>query len=165
MRRCSRPTRSCRASTRSSRPRRRRSSRATRSSRPSTTSSIIAILELSRTQQRPHQPARAVCRWPIVILGPDLRIRRFTPLAEKMLNLIPADLGRPIRDVKLGLPIARSGHLAHRRDRDAQRQGARGPGRSGSLAPPSDSTLPDAGEPDRRRGHDGRGYRHPQAGA
>ena len=41
----------------------------------------------------------------IVILGPDLRIRRFTPVAEKMFNLIPADLGRPIRDVKLALHI------------------------------------------------------------
>jgi two-component system CheB/CheR fusion protein len=36
----------------------------------------------------------------IVIVSSDLRIRRFTPMAEKMLNLIPADVGRPITQVK-----------------------------------------------------------------
>lgn len=42
---------------------------------------------------------------PIVILGPDLRIRRFTPSAEKILNLIPADVGRPLGDIRLKLAI------------------------------------------------------------
>jgi len=37
----------------------------------------------------------------IVMLGPDLRIRRFTPMAEKLFNLIPTDIGRPISQVKL----------------------------------------------------------------
>jgi two-component system, chemotaxis family, CheB/CheR fusion protein len=37
----------------------------------------------------------------IVMLGPDLRIRRFNPVAQEMLNLIPADRGRPIGDLKL----------------------------------------------------------------
>ncbi|MCU1258605.1 MAG: Chemotaxis protein methyltransferase CheR [Bryobacterales bacterium] len=37
---------------------------------------------------------------PIVMLGSDLRVRRFTPLAEKAFNLIPADVGRPILDIK-----------------------------------------------------------------
>ena len=32
----------------------------------------------------------------IVMLGPDLRIRRFNPTAQEMLNLIPGDAGRPI---------------------------------------------------------------------
>jgi two-component system, chemotaxis family, CheB/CheR fusion protein len=40
---------------------------------------------------------------PIVILGPDLRIRRFTPAAEKLLNFVPADIGRSIGDIKLSL--------------------------------------------------------------
>jgi len=40
---------------------------------------------------------------PIVILGADLRIRRFTPAAEKLFNLIPGDIGRPVGDVKLNL--------------------------------------------------------------
>jgi two-component system CheB/CheR fusion protein len=37
---------------------------------------------------------------PIVIVSSDLRIRRFTPAAEKLLNLIPADVGRPIGHIK-----------------------------------------------------------------
>ncbi len=37
---------------------------------------------------------------PILMLGNDLRVRRFTPLAEKLLNLIPSDVGRPIGDIK-----------------------------------------------------------------
>jgi two-component system, chemotaxis family, CheB/CheR fusion protein len=35
----------------------------------------------------------------IVIVGGDLRIRRFTPMAEKILNLIPADLDRSIAHI------------------------------------------------------------------
>src|SRR5262249_24603032 len=35
----------------------------------------------------------------------DLRIRRFTPLAEKTFNLIPSDVGRPISDIKPGLQV------------------------------------------------------------
>jgi two-component system CheB/CheR fusion protein len=42
---------------------------------------------------------------PIVMLGRDLRIRRFTPAAEKVLNLIPSDVGRPIGDIKMNLSI------------------------------------------------------------
>ena len=41
----------------------------------------------------------------IVMLGPDLRIRRFTPMAEKVLNLIPADVGRPLADLKITLSV------------------------------------------------------------
>lgn len=37
---------------------------------------------------------------PIVMVGNDLRIRRFTPQAEKVLNLLPTDLGRPIGDFR-----------------------------------------------------------------
>src|SRR5881409_2366993 len=38
---------------------------------------------------------------PIVMLGSDGRIRRFTPMAGEMLSLIPADVGRPIGDIRL----------------------------------------------------------------
>ena len=41
----------------------------------------------------------------IVMLGPDLRIRRFNPAAQEMLNLIPADLGRPIGDIRLKVEV------------------------------------------------------------
>ena len=39
----------------------------------------------------------------IVMLGPDLRIRRFTPAAEKLFNLIPGDVGRALSDIKLNI--------------------------------------------------------------
>lgn len=37
---------------------------------------------------------------PIVIVNADLKIRRVTPAAERMLNLIPSDVGRPIGHIK-----------------------------------------------------------------
>jgi len=42
---------------------------------------------------------------PIVMLGNDLRIRRFTPQAEKVLNLLPTDVGRPLGDFKSKIDI------------------------------------------------------------
>ena len=41
---------------------------------------------------------------PIVIVGRDLRIRRFSPQAEKTLNLIVGDVGRPIGNIKPNFP-------------------------------------------------------------
>jgi two-component system, chemotaxis family, CheB/CheR fusion protein len=41
----------------------------------------------------------------IVILGQDLRLRRFTPMAEKIFDLVPGDVDRPIGDIKLKLGI------------------------------------------------------------
>src|SRR5438093_3570 len=42
---------------------------------------------------------------PIVILGADRRIRRFTPSAAKLLNLIAADAGRPIGQIRSNLDL------------------------------------------------------------
>lgn len=42
---------------------------------------------------------------PIVIVGPDRHIRRFTPRAEKLLNLILTDVGRPISDIRPNIDI------------------------------------------------------------
>jgi two-component system CheB/CheR fusion protein len=42
---------------------------------------------------------------PVLFLGRDLRIRRFTPQAEKVLNLIATDLGRSIGDLKLKIDV------------------------------------------------------------
>jgi two-component system CheB/CheR fusion protein len=44
---------------------------------------------------------------PIVMLGADLRIRQFTPQAEKLLNLIGSDLGRPLSNIKPNVEIPR----------------------------------------------------------
>ncbi|MGH8059818.1 MAG: CheR family methyltransferase, partial [Candidatus Entotheonellia bacterium] len=42
---------------------------------------------------------------PIIMLGNDLRIRRFTPVAEKLLNVISTDIGRPIGHLQLNVSI------------------------------------------------------------
>jgi len=44
---------------------------------------------------------------PIVFVSPDLRIRRFSNVAEQLLNLIPGDVGRPITDIKMKLEVPR----------------------------------------------------------
>ena len=43
---------------------------------------------------------------PILMLSGDLRIRRFTPLAEEAFNLIASDIGRPFSDIQthIGVP-------------------------------------------------------------
>ena len=41
----------------------------------------------------------------IVMVSRELRIRRFTPLAERLFNLIPTDIGRPISDIKPNLEV------------------------------------------------------------
>jgi len=48
---------------------------------------------------------------PIVMVSRDLRIRRLTPLAEKVFNLIPTDVGRPISDIKPNLSLENLGQL------------------------------------------------------
>jgi two-component system CheB/CheR fusion protein len=47
----------------------------------------------------------------IVIVGADLRIRRFTPMAEKVLNLIPADIDRSIAHINPNIQGASLEHL------------------------------------------------------
>ena len=42
---------------------------------------------------------------PVIMLGSDLRIRRFTPLAEKVLNLSATDIGRSILHLRLGIHV------------------------------------------------------------
>lgn len=42
---------------------------------------------------------------PILMLTNDLRIRRFTPMAQRLFNFIPADAGRPLSDIRANLNI------------------------------------------------------------
>jgi len=42
---------------------------------------------------------------PIIMLGNDLRIRRYTSMAERILNIIPSDVGRPIGDIRLKIDV------------------------------------------------------------
>ena len=50
---------------------------------------------------------------PIVMLGNDLRIRRFTPAAEKIMSVIPSDIGRPISDMNLKIELPNLAELLH----------------------------------------------------
>ena len=43
---------------------------------------------------------------PVIMMGTDLVIRRITPQAEKVLNVISSDIGRPISKIKLNIDIA-----------------------------------------------------------
>jgi two-component system CheB/CheR fusion protein len=42
----------------------------------------------------------------IVMVGEDLKVRRFTPAAEKLLNLIPGDVGRPIGHIRPNVELS-----------------------------------------------------------
>jgi two-component system CheB/CheR fusion protein len=48
---------------------------------------------------------------PILMLGSDLRIRRFTPQAERLFSLIPGDVGRSIGDIKPRIKLPDLEHL------------------------------------------------------
>src|SRR5207237_9777282 len=41
----------------------------------------------------------------MVMLGGDLRTRRVTPPAEKLLGLIPTDIGRPITNIRPNIDV------------------------------------------------------------
>ncbi|MEO8352560.1 MAG: PAS domain-containing protein, partial [Chthoniobacteraceae bacterium] len=42
---------------------------------------------------------------PVIMLGRDLRIRRFTPGAERLFKLIPTDVGRAITDIQTDIEV------------------------------------------------------------
>ena len=42
---------------------------------------------------------------PILILDRERRIRRFTPKARSILNVVPADVGRPLDDIKANIDV------------------------------------------------------------
>ncbi|HEX5223440.1 MAG TPA: chemotaxis protein CheB [Verrucomicrobiae bacterium] len=66
--------------------------------------------ELERVNNDLHNLLASV-NIPILILDADVRIRRFTGLAEKLFKLIPSDIGRPITDINLPLEIPSLGKL------------------------------------------------------
>jgi two-component system, chemotaxis family, CheB/CheR fusion protein len=47
----------------------------------------------------------------VVMVWPDLRIRRFTPLAQKLFNILPTDLGRSICDMNHNIQIENFPHM------------------------------------------------------
>jgi len=42
---------------------------------------------------------------PIIMVGADLRVRRMTPITERILNVAPGDIGRPIGDLRLSVEV------------------------------------------------------------
>jgi len=48
---------------------------------------------------------------PVVMVSGDMRIRRFTPQAKRVMNLLPTDVGRPISDIKPNVQVADLDHL------------------------------------------------------
>src|SRR5439155_17602118 len=42
---------------------------------------------------------------PIIMVGADLRIRRITPVTERVFSIAPGDVGRPIGDLRLSVEI------------------------------------------------------------
>ncbi|HZW94529.1 MAG TPA: chemotaxis protein CheB [Candidatus Eremiobacteraceae bacterium] len=50
---------------------------------------------------------------PVVMVSNDLRIRRFTPPAQKLFNLLPADVGRRLGDIRPNLDIDDLEEMAH----------------------------------------------------
>ncbi len=62
-------------------------------------------IQLSQAMNDLHNLLNSV-NVPVVMLDPDLRIRSFTPVAQRVLQLIPADTGRPIGELRLGLRVA-----------------------------------------------------------
>jgi len=42
---------------------------------------------------------------PVIMVGTDLRIRRFTEGAERLVHLIPSDVGRPIGDIRSSIHV------------------------------------------------------------
>lgn len=51
---------------------------------------------------------------PVLMLDNDRRVRRFTPAAEKLFNLLPADVGRPIHNLRPNLDLSDLGPLISR---------------------------------------------------
>src|SRR6266403_5016279 len=49
---------------------------------------------------------------PVVIVGNDLTIRRFTPPAQKLLNLLPGDIGRRLNEIRPNLDVQDLGKMA-----------------------------------------------------
>ncbi len=62
------------------------------------------ILESNKVNSDLHNLLSSV-NIPIVMLGSDLSIWRFTPIAEKIFNLIPTDVGRPFNHIKSNINV------------------------------------------------------------
>ena len=88
----------------------------------------------------------------IVIISSDLRIRRFTPMAEKVLNLIPGDLDRPIGHIKPNIDCPDLEQLDPRGDRYGRTGRARSQRQERTLVLAPHSPIQERRQQDRWRG-------------
>ncbi len=87
---------------------------------------------------------------PILILDRERRIRRFTPKARTILNVLPTDVGRPLEDIKSNLQLTT---WTSRSPRSSRRTRCTSPRcrTERTLVPHADPALQDGRQQDRRR--------------
>ena len=78
---------------------------------------------------------------PILMLDASLRIRRFTQVSEKLLNLIPADIGRPVSDLKPRINVPQLEEIIRQVVDTLAPEEKRGAGSGGALVLPSRAAL------------------------
>ena len=100
---------------------------------------------------------------PIVILGADRRIRRFTPAAEQLLNLIPTDVGRPIGDIRPNIDVPELDRLISEVIDKHSFGRTRSTGQRWPLVLPSNEAAQECGEQDRRGADGAHGHRCDEA--
>ena len=101
-----------------------------------------------------------------VFLDNDLRVRRFTTQATKLIKLIPGDVGRPVTDLASDLLYPELAEDAREVLRTLVLRGEAGRHARRALVYGAHHALPHPGQPDRRRGdHLRRYYRGQEAGS
>ena len=84
--------------------------------------------------------------FPIIMVGRDLRIRRFTPAAARLLKVIPSDVGRLLTDLRLRIDVPDLDQVLGRGRRDDGARGARGAGRRRTLVRDAGPAVQDPGQ-------------------
>ena len=99
---------------------------------------------------------------PMVMVGADLRIRRYTEAARRSINLRANDIGRPLSDLKTNFDIADLDNLIREVIHQVQVREREVRDRRRALASPADPSLPHRRRQDRRRGDSFDRYRRYQ---
>jgi two-component system CheB/CheR fusion protein len=124
------------------------------------------MLERSREAMQLNEDlsnVMTVMSLPLVLLGPDCTIRRFSPPAGELFNLVGADVGHPFGNSQSTLEVADVGHRRRSSgSRDARR--AQREGRVGPLVRHDGAAVFDARWARRRRHGRPHGHRRTQEG-
>ena len=100
---------------------------------------------------------------PILILDTERRIRRFTPKARSILNVLPSDVGRPLDDIKPNLDVPDLRPADRRGDRDDSMQESEVQDRDGRWYRMQIRPYKTIGQQDRRRHLVSRRHRRAEA--